>query len=739
MDNKHTQKGTNTRREFLEAFHPDLKGHLEIAWKSDSGQLNRGQTYQDIQEALVKIQEKNGSRDIYFSPIARKKSGTDRNGQTDDSCLDSYAVWADVDDHDTKWDELTSEEVDAVKARMLKQFDELPVKPSIIVFSGRGYQLFWLFDSPISPKLAEQLNKRVASYLKQMGINADSSVKNPARVMRMVFTKNHSSGLWSEPLDFNRTRYEVQNVEEAFPEKVKPNREYTSPKSHSVNSGDAMFKVSCAGTVQLILEFFPQVGTLHNYSLALAGFLLGRGIPSEALEDIFEQVWQHHHPEGTHDAVNSVRATARKVEENETLPEEEQHQIAGGRVVRGILEDQGLDAGAFLDALTAIWALCGVGEPNVKNPNNEAQTKKGRRMDVISASDIKQKEIQWYWKGWLAKGKLSLWDGDPGVGKSLATTSIAATLTNGGTLPGGTEVEPMNVLLCNLEDGSDDTIVPRLVSAGANLNRVFIFNEAYDKDDNPMLLQFPRDVDLLEAKIIEHNISVVFLDPIATMVDGDLLKDQDAKKCLTPIANVADRTGVAIVGVRHYTKGLSTKAINKGGGSLGVIGVARLGANFEYHPDDWEQPDSERRIVMALSKTNISGHIPSLVFRKVTTGIMLDKVKVEWLGTCDLDANALARASANVGKEENPMLDAATSFIRDLLEDGPVSANEAKEAIENEGITKHYRDKAKANLKVKSIKASDHQWYWVLPLDEQLFDKDNPTVLKEVTVEESGW
>jgi hypothetical protein len=360
-------------------------------------------------------------------------------------------------------------------------------------------------------------------------------------------------------------------------------------------------------------------------------------------------------------------------------------------------------------------------------------------MDVSTASSITQRSIEWFWKGWLAKGKLSLWDGDPGVGKSLATTSIAAILTNGGTLPGGSEVEPMNVLLCNLEDGSDDTTVPRLASAGANLNRVFVFNEAYDKDDNPMLLQLPRDIDLLESKIVEHDISMVFLDPIATMVDGDLLKDQDAKKCLTPIASVADRTGVAIVGVRHYTKGLSTKAINKGGGSLGVIGVARLGANFECHPDDWELPDSEKRIVMALSKANISGHIPSLVFKKVATGPMLEKVKVEWLGTCDLDANALARASANAGKEENPRADAATSFIRELLEDGPVSANEAIEAIENEGVTKHYRDKAKENLKIKSHKASDHQWYWVLPLDSPLFDRDNPTVLKDVAVDETGW
>lgn len=324
----------------------------------------------------------------------------------------------------------------------------------------------------------------------------------------------------------------------------------------------------------------------------------------------------------------------------------------------------------------------------------------GRRLNIVRAIDVKPTKIKWRWEGWLAEGKFGLWDGDPGVGKSLITTSITATLTTGGTLPDGTTVAPMNVLICNLEDGISDTLVPRLITEGADLERVSFLDTLLDENDNPTPLYFPRDLDLLEATIVDNDIAVVFSDPIATMVEGDITKDQEAKKSLTPIAAIADRTGASIIGVRHFIKGQTTKAINKGGGSLGAVGVARTGVNFEYHPDDMHLSKGERRVVMAQSKTNISKDTPSLMFKKVTTGKLLDEVKIDWLGTCDLDADALARASADSGKKDAPGLVAAITFIENLLEDGPIAAEEANDAVEQKGITNYYRNEAKKKLLV---------------------------------------
>jgi hypothetical protein len=231
---------------------------------------------------------------------------------------------------------------------------------------------------------------------------------------------------------------------------------------------------------------------------------------------------------------------------------------------------------------------------------------------------------------------------------------------------------------------------------------------------------------------------VVFLDPIATMLEGDITRDQEAKKCLTPLAGVADRTGVAMIGIRHFVKGATDKGINKGGGSLGAIGVARMGANFEYHPDDVNLTPDERRIVMAQSKTNISRHIPSLVFKKVTTGLFRDEVRVEWLGTCNFDADALARASANAGKMEKPELINATQMIKDILSAGPVPSVEVHDLLDEADITRHYKNEAKKLLKVQVVKASDGKWFWVLHQHFGRFDKENPTVLKEEAVQSAG-
>jgi hypothetical protein len=472
----------------------------------------------------------------------------------------------------------------------------------------------------------------------------------------------------------------------------------------------------------------------------------GDGLPPVRLTGRALEVWQGKHPKytdtGDVDRSATLCAIAR-VLTNGNLQ---------GEALRDALEERDLALGLEKfsdrgDADRRYWDLVdlvtsgpqGNDDPTTgDNAGGDGQAKKGRRIVSVKAANVEPTRIAWLWEGWLARGKFGLWDGNPGVGKSLATTAITSTLTQGGCLPGGTEVAPMNVLICNVEDGLDDTIVPRLTTEGADLSRVHLLRETYDEHDNPTLLQFPRDLDLLEAEIIKNDVSVVFLDPIATMLEGDITRDQEAKKCLTPLAGVADRTGVAMIGIRHFVKGATDKGINKGGGSLGAIGVARMGANFEYHPDDVNLTPDERRIVMAQSKTNISRHIPSLVFKKVTTGLFRDEVRVEWLGTCNFDADALARASANAGKMEKPELINATQMIKDILSAGPVPSVEVHDLLDEADITRHYKNEAKKLLKVQVVKASDGKWFWVLHQHFGRFDKENPTVLKEEAVQSAG-
>src|SRR4051794_32180260 len=93
--------------------------------------------------------------------------------------------------------------------------------------------------------------------------------------------------------------------------------------------------------------------------------------------------------------------------------------------------------------------------------------------EVITFDKIEAKDVEWLWKGFLPRGKLSLLDGDPGLGKSTVLLDIAARVSAHGVMPDQTQVETGNVMLMSAEDDPDDTIKPRLTLAGANMQRVF--------------------------------------------------------------------------------------------------------------------------------------------------------------------------------------------------------------------------------------------------------------------------
>src|SRR5258708_35037096 len=84
--------------------------------------------------------------------------------------------------------------------------------------------------------------------------------------------------------------------------------------------------------------------------------------------------------------------------------------------------------------------------------------------------------VQWLWAGRVAAGKLTLIDGDPHEGKSLLTLDLAARLSTGQPLPESQQAADTSaVILLNAEDGVEDTVVPRLHAAGADLSRIHIF------------------------------------------------------------------------------------------------------------------------------------------------------------------------------------------------------------------------------------------------------------------------
>jgi len=335
-------------------------------------------------------------------------------------------------------------------------------------------------------------------------------------------------------------------------------------------------------------------------------------------------------------------------------------------------------------------------------------------IEDVCAADVTTKAVEWMWRGRIPEGKLTMFDGDPDLGKSVVTMDIAARASTGRPFPDGEPCEAGNVLIVNVEDGADDTIVPRLKAHGADLSRVFLFSSVPDADGGTRLLELPQDIMILEKKVVQRGARLLILDPVLTMLGGDANKDQDARKALAPIRDMAERTGVTVICVRHLNKNVSLSAIQRGGGNMGLIGVARAGAFFAQHPDD------DKLRVMAVHKSNLAQRPPSLSYRIVTSEVH-DTARVEWAGTTDHDANSLASGPATPA--EKSKLDEAKEFLRDELSDGPMWAKLVLRDARDAGVAQATLYAAKTALRVRSEKIGVEGWQWSLPTKE---DDDPP-------------
>lgn len=88
-------------------------------------------------------------------------------------------------------------------------------------------------------------------------------------------------------------------------------------------------------------------------------------------------------------------------------------------------------------------------------------------LKIINMSEVQSQEIKWLWYPFIAYGKTSIVQGDPGDGKSTLILNIAAKLSRGERLEPEMNIDkPVNVIYQTAEDGLADTVKPRLEQAG---------------------------------------------------------------------------------------------------------------------------------------------------------------------------------------------------------------------------------------------------------------------------------
>ena len=218
-----------------------------------------------------------------------------------------------------------------------------------------------------------------------------------------------------------------------------------------------------------------------------------------------------------------------------------------------------------------------------------AITVRGGPESGILASDVEPEKVCWFWQRRMPLGKLTVLDGDPGAGKSTICLDVAARASTGRAMPDGTPGVEGGAVILSAEDGAADTIVPRLGLAGADLTRILLLQNL-ETNEGPRPVILPDDLDEVRVAIHRVGAVLVVVDPLMAMLTGavDAHRDQDVRRALLPLANLAEETGVAIVVVRHLIKGMGSNPLYRGGGSIGIIGAARSGLLVMLDPEDHE-------------------------------------------------------------------------------------------------------------------------------------------------------
>lgn len=188
---------------------------------------------------------------------------------------------------------------------------------------------------------------------------------------------------------------------------------------------------------------------------------------------------------------------------------------------------------------------------------------------IIRMSDVELTPVEWLWKPYLPFGKLSVLQGNPGEGKTYFAMHLAAACTNGKLLPNMERMEPFNVIYQTAEDGLGDTVKPRLIEAGADLDRVLVI----DDSDVQLTLSDER----IEKAIVENNARLVIIDPIQAYLGSDV--DMNRANVVRPIfmrlGQVAQRTGCAILLIGHLNKAAGMQSLQRGLGSIDIAAAVR--------------------------------------------------------------------------------------------------------------------------------------------------------------------
>lgn len=348
-------------------------------------------------------------------------------------------------------------------------------------------------------------------------------------------------------------------------------------------------------------------------------------------------------------------------------------------------------------------------------------------VQITCAADIKPEAIRWLWDGWLARGKFHIFAGQAGTGKTTITIALAATLSNGGRFPDGTRAPVGNVLIWSGEDSAKDTLVPRLLAAGADMKRVHFIGDVQHGDE---MRSFDPATDIRamhDATTRVGEVSLLIVDPVVNAVAGDSHKNGEVRRALQPLVDFGEKLGCAVLGISHFSKGTGGKdPMERVTGSLAFAALARV----VLATGKIVEGDTVRRI-FCRAKSNIGidsgGFEYDLQQMEISGHKGLCSSYVAWGQAVEGSARELLAEPDNreTGEQDSSALDDAKTFLLELLADGELAQKQIQ--LDSKGASHSWRtvERAKKELNIVSSKSKlDKCWYWKLAVNSAKYDEE---------------
>ena len=310
---------------------------------------------------------------------------------------------------------------------------------------------------------------------------------------------------------------------------------------------------------------------------------------------------------------------------------------------------------------------------------------------LVPLDEVEAEQVEWLWYPYIPRGKLTIIEGDPGLGKSWLTMALATYIAKGKVLPENDIPTPKGpVIILSAEDGLADTIKPRLVTLGSDCKDIYAIPEAITLNEAGILA--------LEKAAKQIKPELIIIDPLVAYFGGkiDMHKANETRSIMKLIGGLAEEIHTAIVCVRHLAKGQRDKAIYRGLGSIDITAAARSCLAIGRNPED---PNNGR--VICHIKSNLAPMGRPIAYELIPG----DEEPFRFLGPISVDVNKVLNQEPT---DVKGMLEEARDWLEDYLTaNGPTSSETLHRECEAHGITWDNLRKARKALKIQVTTEKD--------------------------------